>query len=94
MYATASVDEKTNEVIIKLVNIANQSQSIDLNIKGIAKKVSGKVITLADTDLKKFNTITEPSKIVPSENSIAINKGKAIIVLEPNSFKVFRIGKK
>lgn len=93
LYGAASVDEKTNEVIIKLVNTAANAQSIDLNISGLGTKTSGKAISMIEKDLKNFNTITEPNKIVPVETAINIEKGKTLLTLEPYSFKVFRIKK-
>lgn len=93
LYGAASVDEKTNEVIIKLVNTAANAQSIDLNVSGLGAKSGGKVISMVEKDLKNYNTITEPSKIVPAESSIRIENGKTLLTLEPYSFKVFRIKK-
>lgn len=93
IYGTASLDEKTNEVIIKLVNTSTETHTIDLNINGLAQNVVGKVISMVEKDIKKFNTITEPSKIIPTESIISIAKNKVNVVLEPYSFKVFRIKK-
>lgn len=94
LYTSASMDEKTNEVIVKLVNTAPNAQAIELNIKGLAKKVNAKAWTLADTDLKKYNTIHEPDKFVPVESNFSLAKGKVAMSLEPYSFKVFRISLK
>jgi alpha-L-arabinofuranosidase len=93
LYAAASIDEKTNEVIIKLVNTSAEAQSVDLNINGLAKSTNGKVISMVNEDMKNFNTITEPDKIVPTESAVSITKGKTIVNLEPYSFKIFRLGK-
>ena len=93
LYATASIDEKANEIIIKLVNTSAEAQSIDLNINGLAKVANGKVISMVEKDIKNYNTITEPNKIVPTESAISITKGKTIVNLEPYSFKVLRVRK-
>jgi alpha-N-arabinofuranosidase len=93
LYGASSIDEKTNELIIKLVNTSSETNMIDLNINGLAAKTNGKVISMVEKDIKNFNTITEPSKIVPSVSAISITQGKTNIVLEPYSFKVFRIKK-
>lgn len=93
LYGTASIDEKTNEVIVKLVNTSASAQTVELNIAGLAKKTTGISTAIAENDLKNFNTIDEPNKIVPSESTISIEKGKANVSLEPYSFKVFRIKK-
>ena len=93
LYAAASIDEKANDVIIKLVNTSAEAQFIDLNINGLAKATNGKVISMVDKDTKNYNTITEPNKIVPTESAISITKGKTIVNLEPYSFKVLRVRK-
>jgi alpha-L-arabinofuranosidase len=93
IYGAASIDEKSNEVIIKLVNTSADTKSIDLNINGLVAKANGKVISMVEKNLKNFNTITEPSKIIPTESAINIEKGKTLVSLEPYSFKVFRIKK-
>ncbi len=93
LYGASSIDEKTNEIIIKLVNTSSETHSIDLNISGLPQKVDGKVISMFEKDIKNFNTINEPTKIVPSESLISITQGKTKLILEPYSFKVFRIKK-
>jgi alpha-L-arabinofuranosidase len=93
LYAAASIDEKTNEVIIKLVNTSGEIQNIDLNINSLPKSTVGKVISLVEKDLKNYNSISEPAKIVPIESNIILTKGKVVVALEPYSFKVFRIKK-
>lgn len=93
LYGAASLDEKNNEVILKLVNTSSDKHTIDLNINGLAEKAVGKVISMIEKDIKNYNTINEPNKIIPAESEISITKSKANIVLEPYSFKVFRIKK-
>ncbi len=91
IYGSASIDEKTSEVIVKLVNTGSIAKTIDLNIKGLAKKSIGKSIEISENDPGKFNTIEEPQKIKTKESLISLEKGKAMFSLEPYSFKVFRI---
>jgi alpha-L-arabinofuranosidase len=93
LYAAASIDEKANEVIVKLINTSAEAQTIDLNINGLAKYVNGKIISMVDKDTKNYNTIAEPNKIAPTESAISVTKGKTIINLEPYSFKVLRLRK-
>jgi alpha-L-arabinofuranosidase len=93
IFASAAIDDKTNEVIIKLINTSSQTKALDLNIKGIAKKTEGKQINLVEKDLNNFNTIDQPNKIKPLESKINITKGKVLITLEPYSFQVLRVKK-
>jgi alpha-N-arabinofuranosidase len=93
IYASASIDEQTNEIIIKLVNTSSSNKAIELNINGLAKNSSGKSILMIDKDLKNFNTIDQPAKIVPSEFNLNISKGKVLMNLEGYSFQILRIKK-
>jgi alpha-L-arabinofuranosidase len=93
LYASASLDEKTSEVIIKLVNTSAEVKTLDLNIKGLAKTAFGKSIVLIDKDLKNFNTIDQPNKIVPTESNLSITKGKTVVKMDAFSFVVLRVKK-
>jgi alpha-L-arabinofuranosidase len=48
---------------------------------------------LIDKDLKNFNTIDQPNKIVPSEVNITVLKGKTLVNMDAYSFVVLRIKK-
>ena len=69
MYASAAIDEKKNELIIKVAYLGEQAQKININL--------GKISSTGDFDVKHIllkgslneeNTLDEPSKIVPVEN--------------------------
>jgi alpha-L-arabinofuranosidase len=87
LYATAALDEVTNELIIKLVNADDKEQSHSINLEGVKKPAKeGKLIVL-----KSANTFENPVNISPQESTIAI-KGKNInLVSAPYSFTILRI---
>jgi alpha-N-arabinofuranosidase len=93
VYANASWDENTNEVIIKIVNTSEKENTYELNIKGLPKKTSGKLWTLKANDLSDFNSLVKPQNVAPIEYQIVMEKGRYNASLEANSFYVFRIRK-
>lgn len=92
VYATAAIDSKTNEIIIKLVNVNPVSKAISFNISSngkLAKKAS--VTTLSCTDMQAENTVNEPTKIAPVNKEMKISGKTFTYEAEPSSMSVIRI---
>src|SRR5690606_36234436 len=61
LYATAVIDEKTKEIIVKIVNALPDAQNITLNFTGVKKLASTAEHTLLQSeDLSRVNTIQSP----------------------------------
>ena len=92
LYASASVDERTGEVILKLVNSDSTNKDVRIVLAG-ATRVSqtGKSIVLASSDLKVENSLEEPSKVAPVEQQFTANSSEFVSKLAPTSFTVLRI---
>lgn len=92
LYASSTIDKSTNELIIKIVNVAGKAQSGELNIEGLNKIPSNAKLTLLQNDnLEAENTMSTGSVVTPTEKVIAIN-GKVIAVeLKPYSLSVLRL---
>jgi len=92
LYASAVVDEKTNEIVIKLVNVNPVQKIISFNISSngkLAKK--GNAISLSNADLQAENTVDQPTKIAPVTKEIKISGKTFTYDAEPNSMNVIRI---
>jgi len=92
LFATAAIDSATNEVIIKLVNASNRSQTNTVSLQGVKKLAAeGKLSVLKSNDLNTVNSFDQPAKVAPVESAVAV-KGKDIsVVAEPYSFNILRI---
>lgn len=101
LFASAVVDKKAGEYIVKVANTSDKTQTLDIALRGLGKKAkidgaSMTLLTAADTDAE--NTLEEPFKIVPQESQIPVSaispvvKGTATYEtsLAPYSFYVFR----
>lgn len=93
LYASAALDERAGEVILKVVNTAASPKAVVIDLAG-AKNANqkGKVFVLSSADLKAENSLQEPTKVAPVEQSIAVNAGKISMTLNPNSLSVLRVG--
>lgn len=92
LYASAAVDTKTNELILKLVNASDKAQDVTMNLQGVKKLAAqGKLTVMQSSDLDLVNTLNNPQALAPKESTIAV-KGKAVkLNAQPYSFNVVRI---
>ena len=95
LFASAVADAPTGDVIVKLVNYATTPRAVKVNLAG-AKKVgkTGRAFVLASDDLTTENTIKEPTKLTPKEQSFPVSGTTVSYTLAPNSFTVLRIPEK
>ncbi len=92
IYASAVIDKKTNEVIIKLVNVANELKDIELDVKGA--KLKQRIVNmqiLYSPDLMAINTIAQPETIIPVNKQLELKNNKVRISVYPQSLFVIRI---
>jgi alpha-L-arabinofuranosidase len=92
LYASAVIDKKSGEIILKIVNTSADVQSKSILLQ-TAKKINSKVLitVLKNEKLSTFNSIDSPELIKPVDQEMQI-KGKNIeIALDPYSLTVLRI---
>lgn len=92
LYATAAIDAATNEVIIKLVNASNKTQTNNISLQGVKKLAKeGKLIVLKSDNLLATNSFENATNVAPQESSVTI-KGKSIALeAAPYSFNIVRV---
>ncbi|RYF94098.1 MAG: alpha-L-arabinofuranosidase, partial [Chitinophagaceae bacterium] len=92
LYASAVFDDKTNDVIIKIVNSAPLPKTTCLAFDGPAKiGTAAMITTLAGEKLDAVNTADAPLTISPQTTSRKFKGRKIAITLPPNSLTVVRI---
>ena len=92
LYASATIDSKTNEIVVKVVNANPVQRSITINISGVPK-VAGNaaVTTLTSGELQLENTVDEQANIVPVKQEISISGNSFLYKAEASSVNVIRI---
>lgn len=91
LYASASLDEKTGEVILKLVNTATSPADVRINLSGARGVSGGRTLTLGSNDLKAENSLDEPTKLSPVERPLTVSGSEFTYALAPNSLTVLRV---
>lgn len=94
LFASAVVDKKANEIIIKVANTGDKAQEVALNLKGLKKgDHKAELISLHSDNLDAENTLDEPTKIVPQTSSITVAAPSHSISVPARTFYVIKIKK-
>ena len=91
LYATASVDTKTNELILKIVNVKESEYSTTIAVEGVKrfKSVAGLIEIYGNPD--DLNTMDNPEAIVSHKSEFTVKGNVIPVKLKPLSFSVIRI---
>ena len=90
IFSTATLDEKTGEVILKIANTSCENTTAKVNLQG--KTISdGKLIRLSAKDGLEENTIDNPTNVYPVESFITTKKDGMDIEIPANSLNILRL---
>jgi alpha-L-arabinofuranosidase len=90
VWASAVIDKKTNEVIIKLINPSGISKTKSIEIAGLKKNNTTGTLTVLAGDPQVVNSL-EKELIVPVSNTITVKNKTVTVKLETYSFSVVRV---
>ena len=90
LYASAVFDEKTNEIIVKVVNTRTNTNKIKIDLKGRSVEPQIVTETLAYPELDAVNSIAFPSKISTQISEQPWNTKTNRITLAAQSFTVIK----
>jgi len=91
LYADATRETSTGDIILKLVNIQANPQQLNIELQGVAtvrKEAAGEMLT---GDLTAVNTVAEPMKVAPKRITIANAGTKFVHELPAHSVTVLRL---
>lgn len=91
LYASAVKDVNTKELIVKLVNAAEEGRSISLNMSEDTLEEKGTVIVLQNEDRTQSNSFDAPKAISPKTIEIELKNGQIEMELEPSSLYVLKV---
>lgn len=90
LYASSVFDEKTNEIIVKVVNTNTNTNKIKIDLKGRSVEPQIMTETLAYPELDAVNSIAFPSKISTKISEQPWNTKTNRITLAAQSFTVIK----
>ncbi len=92
LYVTASRDQKSGEIILKVVSNAPRPIMADVKIEGV-KQIArqGTMILLAGAKLTDENSLTEPKKVAPATSALKGVRTSFTHTFVPYSLTVLRL---
>ena len=92
LFASASLDEKAGEVIVKLVNTGAAARNVKVDLTGKQASGAGKAFVLTGAPDAE-NSLANPTTIAPTEEALTISAGSSAVerALPANSLTVLRV---
>ena len=95
LYASATRESKTGDIILKVVNTATNPASVEITLRGATNlSGSGKAIVLTSDSRRDENSIEEPLKVSPKTETFSFQDGHFSRAFPGNSVSVLRIAEK
>jgi alpha-L-arabinofuranosidase len=91
LYASASADERTREIIVKVVNTNAAAKSTKLSMAGMMPGGTARVIQLAHADLQAENSIDTPTRVAPTESTMTVSGADLTLDLPAQSLTILRV---
>jgi alpha-L-arabinofuranosidase len=90
VFASATIDEANNELIVKIVNSLNTPTTATLDLKNFRAR-EARVIRLQANGGMDENTLENPTNIHPVETSLSPNENNVLVDIPANSLNIVRI---
>ena len=91
LYTSATLDERTHELIVKAINTTAGARAAEIRLTGLDRNATAKVITLQSADLNAENSFKRPTAVAPELSTAEVKSGKISVQLPPYSLNVYRI---
>lgn len=92
VFYSATMDEKSGTVYLKLVNATGKKQPVNINLNGIAKVLPEATLFVIKGDTpESTNSILDPEKIVPASTIIKGIASKFKRTLDPYSVNILQL---
>jgi alpha-N-arabinofuranosidase len=91
LYASASLDGRTNEIVVKVVNSEAVTKPVRLAVEGAATRGDARMTVLASADLQAENSLDQPTRVAPVESRVTLGAAELRLELQPQSVTVVRL---
>jgi alpha-L-arabinofuranosidase len=93
LFASATRESKSGEVIVKVVNASASPTEAEVNLRGIKKpSTTAEMIVLTSDNPKDENSLEEPTKVSPKTEKIKLAGPKFKHTFPGNSLTILRAG--
>ena len=91
LYASASLDGRTGDIVIKVVNAEATAKPVRLSIAGAAPRGEARMLVLESADLQAENSLDQTTRVAPVELRVPLGTGDLRLELRPQSVTVVRL---
>jgi alpha-N-arabinofuranosidase len=91
LYASAVKDARSGEIIIKLVNTSDKTQSLEIDFKNQKIEDVATTLTLSSDRLTDENSFDNPVKIYPQERDLPAANNQMGLEVTPYTFVVLKL---
>jgi alpha-N-arabinofuranosidase len=91
LYTSASLDDRTHEVIVKAINVTSTAKVAEISLNGVSTAAMAKVTILEGSDLSAENSLDQPKNVAPKNSTLEVKAGKIPVKLNPYSVTVYRV---
>ncbi|HJU45980.1 MAG TPA: alpha-L-arabinofuranosidase C-terminal domain-containing protein [Chitinophagaceae bacterium] len=91
IWASAVIDNKTQELIIKLVNPSGEAKKKEIAVEAAKLASTATITVLKSGDPQAVNSLDDPSAVAPVTTAIHVKGKKLSLSIAPYSFNVVRI---
>ena len=90
VFSTATLDENTGEVILKVANTSSENTTAEICLQGKTIK-EAKLIRLTAKNGQEENTIDNPTNVHPTETFVTTSSDGGVVEIPANSLNIFRL---
>jgi alpha-L-arabinofuranosidase len=90
IFSSATIDDATDELIVKVANTSDAATTARLNLKHFTPNCA-RVVRLAANDGMEENTLQAPTTIHPVEQLLSPKNGSVLLDVPPYSLNIVRI---
>ncbi|HLO99611.1 MAG TPA: alpha-L-arabinofuranosidase C-terminal domain-containing protein, partial [Fimbriimonas sp.] len=90
-FQTAGIDRKTNELVVKLVNGANEPRDLQVNVGNTKLNRTATLIELAHNNPMAENSLDNPWNVAPKSSKAKVTNGVMSLPMKANSLIIARI---
>ncbi|WP_158796501.1 alpha-L-arabinofuranosidase C-terminal domain-containing protein [Pedobacter sp. L105] len=91
IYASAVIERKTNELIVKVINTSSSPVTRDIKVDGKKLASKGKLTLMQNANLNAVNSFSNAINLSPKEQTLAVKNNGVALSLQPYSFNIVRI---
>lgn len=92
LYASAVLDKQSGEIILKMVNNNETTETVDMSLEGIsAVSSTASIAVLSAMQPDAVNSFDSPENIAPESQSVAVSGTSFKLEIAPRSLSVIRV---